>query len=69
MLRVRGYLTVEEAAALIGCTRHWIYILLSRKLLVGEKISERRIMVKESSAKKYAGKPKILGRPRISTVA
>ena len=69
MLQIQGYVTVKEAARIIGCTDNWVRQLLKNGELRGDNISERMTLVQKKSAETYAKKPKIMGRPRVSAIA
>ena len=66
LLQVPGYVTVEQAAKIIGCTSAWVRRMLASGDLEGGRISQCRIFVLRASAEDYARKPKKTGRPRIS---
>lgn len=58
------YLTVAEAARLIGCTDGRVHQLLKSKQIRGKKFSERAWAVSRKSAESYAAQPQTVGRPR-----
>ena len=60
------YVSVAEAAEIIGCTEGRIRKLLIDRVLKGKKLNERAWAVEEQSAKKYAKIPQKLGRPRVN---
>ena len=59
-----NYLTVIEAAAIVGCTRGRIYQLLEGGNLEGVKFHGRAWAVLKKSAEDYAKRPIGAGRPR-----
>lgn len=61
------WLTIEEAVDVIGCTPSYVRFLLRQEKLAGKKISERAWLVDVDSARKYAKKPKVTGRPKSGT--
>lgn len=58
------FLTVAEAAKLIGCTHGRVHQLLKSKQIRGTKFSERAWAVNRKSAQNYAKQPQTVGRPR-----
>jgi hypothetical protein len=57
------FISVPEAANIIGCTGGRVRQLLIEGVLKGVKLNERAWAVRKDSAKKYAV-PKTTGRPR-----
>jgi len=66
LLEKGEYITVEEAAEIIGCTRPHVRFLLGEESIVGHKLSDRVWLVEKKSAQAYARKPQKRGRPRVS---
>ena len=64
-LSARKFLSVEEAADLLGCTVGRIRQMLRAEELKGEKLNERAWAVDREDAEKAARKPQERGRPRI----
>lgn len=64
-LENRRFLSVKEAADVIGCTVGRVRQLLIAGDLKGEKLNERAWAIPRTVAQKYAEKPAKTGRPRI----
>lgn len=64
-LPARPFLSVDEAARLLGCTTGRIRQMLRSGELKGEKLNERAWAVSKDSAQKAAEKTHSRGRPRI----
>jgi hypothetical protein len=60
------WLTVKQAADMIGCTEDHVRLLLRKGPLVGKKLSERMWLVDVTSAAKMAYSTTKRGRPRTS---
>lgn len=62
------YVTVEQAAEIIGCTPAHVRYLLGDEIqeIVGHKMSDRVWIVEKKSVEAYARKPQTRGRPRVS---
>lgn len=58
------WLTMAEAAELMGVTTNYVRLLLRQKKVEGQKIGERCWLVDAKSAKGYARLPYVTGRPR-----
>ncbi len=58
------FISVQEAAELIGCTRGRVRQLLIDEEILGEKLGERTWAVVQKSAEKYAKREYTTGRPR-----
>lgn len=63
----RKFLSVDEAAAELGCTTGRIRQMLRAKELAGEKLNARAWAVDAKSVEKAAGKPQERGRPRVGS--
>lgn len=61
-----AFVSVAEAAAIIGCTAAHVRRLLIDGTLAGQKLNERAWAVEKKSAERYARTPQTFGRPRIS---
>lgn len=59
------FVSVDEAAEIMGCTAGRVRQMLRAGELEGHKVSERAWIVKRESAEKNAEKPDGSGRPRI----
>lgn len=64
-LPARRFLSVDEAARILGCTTGRIRQMLRADELDGEKLNERAWAVDKESVEKAAKKPQERGRPRI----
>jgi len=62
------YISVEEAAAIIGCTTGHVRHLLGPCVaaIAGKKLNPNAWLVVKHSAIAYAAKPQLCGRPRRS---
>ena len=58
------YISVNEAAAIIGCTVGRVRQLLLASELVGAKLNDRAWAVDRKAAEKLARTPSNVGRPR-----
>lgn len=63
------WLTIEEAAELIGCTTSHLRFLLREEKIKGKKVGERLWLVDVASAKQFARHPAATGRPRTKARA
>jgi excisionase family DNA binding protein len=63
---IANYLTVHQAAAVIGCTPGRVRQLCRSGQLSAELFTGRSWAIRASSAKKYAERKVSRGRPRIS---
>lgn len=61
------WLTVPEAAKIVGCSVQRIRALASDDTLKAERIGERLWLIDKSSAEKLAKTPAKTGRPRGTT--
>lgn len=59
-----SFVSVAEAAKIIGCSDAHVRRLLIDGELQGQKLNERAWAVRQDSAEKYATKPQTRGRPR-----
>lgn len=59
------FVSVDEAAEIMGCTPGRVRQMLRAGDLEGHKVSERAWIVNRDSADKHAEKPEGSGRPRI----
>lgn len=60
------WLSIPEAAEIIGCTQSYVRYLLRTETLSGEKFNARAWMVDAKSVKAFAKNPRPTGRPRSS---
>jgi excisionase family DNA binding protein len=60
----KSFLSVREAAEIIGCTEGRVRQLLIDKEIDGEKLNERAWAVERKSVDKFAAEPQVVGRPR-----
>jgi len=62
------YISVEVAAAIIGCSEGHVRYLLGPNVraIIGTKLNPNAWLVDKSSAMEYAAKPQPCGRPRRS---
>jgi hypothetical protein len=67
-VQLEQFVSVEEAAEIIGCTgAHVRHLLcLEKPLLKGRKPYGSFWLVERKSAEAYASKPQTRGRPRVS---
>lgn len=67
-MSINGYVSVEDAAGILGCTAARIRQLLGEGIISGEKVGERVWLVDEKTVHKYRIETKgnNRGRPRIS---
>lgn len=65
-MAIGNFLSVDEAAKLIGCTTARIRQLCESEELKAEKFNGRAWAIEASSARKYAKTTHKLGRPRGS---
>lgn len=67
-LKNGDYITVEQAAEIIGCTTAHVRYLLGQDdpEIIGHKMSDRVWIVEKDSVEAYADKPQTRGRPRVS---
>ena len=64
---LRGqFVSVNEAAALIGCTTGHVCLLLQHGKIEGTKLNARAWAVNSDSLAKFLKKPKGVGRPRLN---
>lgn len=61
----KAFLSVQEAASLVGCTVGRIRQMLRKGDLKGQKLSERAWVVDPQSVRKIAANPHSVGRPRV----
>ena len=61
-----AYISVNQAAKIIGCAEAHVRLLLIQGELAGTKLNERAWAVEKWSAVEYAKSPKKTGRPRGS---
>ncbi len=59
------YVSVFDAAEIIGCTEGRVRKLLIDKVIAGTKLNERAWAVEKDSAERYAEITQKTGRPRI----
>ncbi len=63
---IKAYVTVTEAAKIIGCTDGRVRQLLRAGTLAGERVNERAWLVEKDDAKRLAKHPATTGRPRVN---
>lgn len=66
IMHINEYVSVPEAAEIIGCTDGRVRQMLRQGMLRAKKISERAWLVLRKEAEKYAKTPQKRGRPRIA---
>ena len=62
----KNWITVKEAAELIGCTVQHVRSLIKKHKWEYNKVTERLIVVHVSTIEKYCKVQQTVGRPRIS---
>jgi len=62
----KNWVTVKEAADIIGCTVQHVRYLARENQISSDKIGEKLVIVQRQSAEKYANCKKNVGRPRIN---
>ena len=62
---LENFLTVTEAADVIGCTTGRVRQLLLAGSIIGKKFTKRSWAVDRDSARRYAARKKTTGRPRV----
>ena len=62
---IENWVSVAEAAEIIGCTDGRVRQLLRDHELAGQKINERAWVISRDSVERFAKKPQIFGRPRV----
>jgi len=60
------WLSIQEAAKLIGCTPSYVRLLARNNTIKSHKLNERAWLIDAIDAVKYATKPAGPGRPRSS---
>lgn len=63
-LPAKPFISVAEAATIIGCTEGRVRQLLIDETLAGQKLNERAWAVERKSAENFAKQPQTVGRPR-----
>jgi hypothetical protein len=63
-LPAKPFVSVSEAAEIIGCSDSRVRQLLIDRTLAGQKLNERAWAVERKSAESYAKQPQTVGRPR-----
>lgn len=61
----RRFLSVRDAASILGCTHGRIRQLLLAGILPGEKLNERAWAIRRTAVEKLAKQPQTTGRPRV----
>ena len=62
----KKWITIDEAAAIIGCTPDHARYLARNDRLTTQIVGKRMYLVDEDSAVEFANTPQQTGRPRIS---
>ena len=65
-MKLNDPVTVEDAAAIIGCTKGRISQLVDEGKLEYEYLHGRALLIEKKSAQAYAKTPQKTGRPRIA---
>jgi hypothetical protein len=68
-LPAKPFVSVAEAAEIIGCSPGRVRQLLIDGTLTGQKLNERAWAVERKSAEAFAKTPQTVGRPRGSVSA
>ena len=63
-LTAKPWISVAEAAVIIGCTEGRVRQLLIDETITGQKLNERAWAVERKSAETFAKVPQLIGRPR-----
>lgn len=61
-----NYVSVPEAAEIIGCTTGRVHQLIAEGVLSGEKVNGRAWLLLRKDVERVARKPRTTGRPRVS---
>ena len=64
-MTVGEFMSVNDAAVVIGCTAGRIRQLLLAGDMLGEKLNERAWIIPKSEVQRFKKKPRRPGRPRI----
>lgn len=62
---IENWVSVNEAAEILGCTDGRVRQLLREHELAGQKVNERAWIISRESVDRFAKKPQPLGRPRV----
>lgn len=65
-LKPKPYISVADAAAILGCTEGRVRQLLDAETIAGEKLHERAWAVERKSVEAYSKREITVGRPRVS---
>lgn len=65
-IKPKPYISVSDAAEVLGCTEGRVRQLLDEKKIEGEKLHERAWAVDRKSVEAYSKREITTGRPRIS---
>lgn len=65
-MAIENFLTVEEAADVIGCTPGYVRRMCREGAICGKKVSARCWLVPVEEASKMRNQPYKTGRPKIS---
>ncbi len=64
-LPAKPFVSVQEAAEIIGCSGGRVRQLLIEGTISGQKLNERAWAVERKSAEAFAKVPQTVGRPRL----
>lgn len=62
---IENWVSVGEAAEILGCTEGRIRQLLRDHELAGQKVNERAWIINRDSVERFSKKPQTVGRPRV----
>jgi hypothetical protein len=65
-LKPKPYISVKDAADILGCTEGRVRQLLDAEVIAGTKLHERAWAVERKSVEAYARREITVGRPRVS---
>lgn len=63
---IENWISVNEAATVLGCTDGRIRQLLRDHELSGQKVNARAWIISRESVERLAKKPQTVGRPRVN---